>query len=80
MAHIPKPFQRPGINLGGPKKEWHTVQAGQIEVEDLIKGRGLVQDVSKGEKTGTVRFFMASGLVIILHEMEEIEAFVKVSK
>jgi hypothetical protein len=43
MAHIPKPFKRPGIDLSTTrKKEWREVEAQDIEVGDLVRDRGLV--------------------------------------
>jgi hypothetical protein len=44
MAHIPKPFKRPGIELSsGRKKEWREVEAQHIEVGDVVRDRGAVE-------------------------------------
>lgn len=45
-GHKPKPFQRPGITLSedlhGSKKRWANVHPANIEIGDIIQGKGLV--------------------------------------
>jgi hypothetical protein len=40
-----KPFSRPSINLGGPKREWKYIEAQYVEVGDLVGDRGKVGNV-----------------------------------
>jgi len=54
---LPKPFQRPSINLGGgPKKDWQEVEAQRVSAGDIVRGWGLVTDIRPAEDSTTDRF------------------------
>lgn len=42
---IPKPFQRPSIDLGAPKKEWRMALPHELSPGDIVQGRNLGQVV-----------------------------------
>jgi hypothetical protein len=45
---IPKPFQRPAINLDHHGKVWQTVAVESVRVDDIMTGLGRVRDVLVG--------------------------------
>lgn len=51
----PKPFSRPSISIStgatGAKKEWRDVSPREVEVGDLILGKGLVVGVGDVYRT-----------------------------
>ena len=75
-GHIPKPFQRPGIELssGGAKKTWQTVAVADVHKGDLIKGRGQVLGVHSFDAR-QVTFDMFSGERLTFAADDPIEAF-----
>lgn len=78
MAHIPKPFQRPGVALSdGVKKEWRDVPPSTLKPGDLVTDYGLVESVeapASAEDLPVIHF--ASGKSVVFH-WDTVKAFVQ---
>lgn len=47
MAYIPKPFKRPGVEIGSrTKRRWMDTVVGSLSVGDVVRDRGQVVAVS----------------------------------
>ncbi len=46
MAHKPKPFKRPGIELGRHGRMWKTLPAQELCSGDIVQDRGLIMDIA----------------------------------
>jgi hypothetical protein len=87
--HKPKPFQRKVINVStevqDTRKEWRDVHPSEIEVGDLILGKGLVvggaleEFHQEGRPRLKYRFDMKNGTSLYYEAgIESIRAFVRV--
>lgn len=54
---IPAPYSRPRIEIGGSgvqeKREWAWVNAFDLEVDDIIAGEGVVQEIKTHVQYGS---------------------------
>ena len=72
MPHIPKPFQRPGLDLDAHVRQWVTIPAKDIVPGDILPDFGKVEsgefrrteDVFSRTTEITVRLVSITGKVI----------------
>jgi hypothetical protein len=74
---MPKPFQRPSIDLGGPKKEWLEVPASMVRWGDIVvdHGRVVAIQTESGIFQSVIRLKFLSGEVKTLDWDEKVMAF-----
>lgn len=66
---LPAPFKRPSVDLdsGGPKRDWATIPASKLAVDDIVSGYGRIKSVEVTEASTTlhnvmdVRFVLPTG-------------------
>lgn len=73
-AFRPKPFQRPGIEIGSrPTKEWRDIPAGELSEGDRVAHRGQVIAVDADLFEVSVEFF--DGTVERYERDQKVNAF-----
>lgn len=72
----PKPFSRPSIDLGSPKKDWREVSVYSIREGDMVRSLGLVLQVWDAPDGVAIKF--KSGDVHFYAEGDVLTAFVRV--
>lgn len=72
MAHIPRPFKRPGIDLGGHGKSWQDVRAENLRPGDLVINKGTVTKVTGGI---TIAVEFISGVMAYYRPNEKVHTF-----
>ncbi len=81
MPHIPKPFQRPSIQIGAPGRSWQEVSPLQLSPGDIVPDHGRVESSEVSSVQGpypthvlvTVRFL--SSEVFAWKATDTIKAF-----
>lgn len=76
MAHKPKPFQRPGIDIGHHGRAWLKVRAGFLKSGDTVQSLGLVTAVTHRD-AGAVFVDFFSGEWREFAVQDEVQAFVR---
>lgn len=74
MVYKPKPFQRPGIEIGSRvTRRWVQTTAGQLAPEDIVTDHGMIRDYQL--QRGVVTIIFVSGEVLVCGASEEFRAF-----
>lgn len=81
---LPKPFQRPAIEIGGHGKAWQTIPVQTLEIEDLVIGQGGVSEILFNDSTKSgligadkVRLKFFSGKSQTFQSGDLVEAFTR---
>lgn len=78
---MPKPFKRPSIDLGGPKKEWREIDVWWVREGDIVRDLGMVASTTIGGDSATeVRLSFLSGNRVWFGAEEKVIAFVEVDR
>lgn len=87
-GHKPAPFVKPSISISedisGSRKRWVRADPRNLVVGDIIRGEGLIEDISHHWETGPfkregwVTFYMKNGKrvnALVLPDVEPVIAF-----
>jgi hypothetical protein len=76
----PPAFKRDSIDLGRHGRTWQTLEAYDLEVGDIIQGKGLVESIESsdlGTAIGLVHIKLIMGDVLHYSPEDKVEAFSK---
>lgn len=75
-AKVP-PFQRPAIEMGRHGRTWQTLKASELQVGDIVEGKGLVQTVDDRSEWLQIDVDMLNGEHYTFGVDDEVKAFSK---
>jgi len=70
---LPKPFQRPGIEISEAKKVWREAVPSELSEGDMIRDYGKIEAISR--ERATICLLFLSGKTIYLTDDTQVVAF-----